>query len=389
MAWLLRADDLLGALDQALRRIEDFPQGRLGILPVQRIDDQVRAAGVLLELGRIDGAPEPLAQTGELHVGSPRRCGEGPRQLGGAVNDAHDPAFVVVARQIVGHRGLAEGGMRLPAHLNDRHQLARCNFLALRPERGRRPERTHRLDFPGLHGEPHPRGAAIAFHDLDVVTQHVLQQQRVLGGRRALSGRAEDEPFGPGFLDALDARAARRGAARRILGQGADPADLVHVVAHVLAAEQKGDGVGRRGQHDPRAVLRTGVEDVVERLDAARTRHVLHDDAWVARHVLAEMRLEEAREGVGAAAGAEADDQCDRLAAIEILGRIGAGLRRGDEQRGAPGRCGQYLANGSFDHLEASLMKIPSGCRIMDGGAEVKRDHGANICRRPSSGAVV
>src|SRR5262245_24554461 len=61
---------------------------------------------------------------------------------------------------------------------------------------------------------------------------------------------------------------------------------------------------------------------MIEHLQAAGAAHVARDDRWIAGHVLAEMARDRARDLVDAAAGARADHQVERLAAVEVSDSI-------------------------------------------------------------------
>src|SRR5262249_46236738 len=62
-------------------------------------------------------------------------------------------------------------------------------------------------------------------------------------------------------------------------------------------------------------------EHVVGRGDAARSRHVLHDDRWIARNVPAEMPCNQARLMIIATADSGSDDEVDLPSGVKILGR--------------------------------------------------------------------
>jgi hypothetical protein len=68
---------------------------------------------------------------------------------------------------------------------------------------------------------------------------------------------------------------------------------------------------------DHGAVLRPAIDEIGG-ANAAGSFHVLNDDARIAGHVLAQIATEGARIEIVAAASAEADDDLDRLALVEI-----------------------------------------------------------------------
>jgi hypothetical protein len=91
------------------------------------------------------------------------------------------------------------------------------------------------------------------------------------------------------------------------IGVPADKADQRHI-----AAEQA------EGRPIPR---RDGIE-IVDRAQAARSRHVLRDDRGMPGKVAAEMARQQAPDHVVAAARPVSDDQIDLPAAIELIGRV-------------------------------------------------------------------
>ena len=96
---------------------------------------------------------------------------------------------------------------------------------------------------------------------------------------------------------------------------------VARVVFVLRAADQRidDDVAGEQAEFQP--VLGRHVEHVVRRDHAAGALHVAHHHRRIARrHVPAEMARDQPRIGVGAAAGIEARDQIDRLAAVEVGG---------------------------------------------------------------------
>jgi hypothetical protein len=90
----------------------------------------------------------------------------------------------------------------------------------------------------------------------------------------------------------------------------------------LAAAEQWLYHHARRETGNGGAVLGGDIVEIVDRLEAAGSRHVLRNEPWIARDVAAHMARERPRIDVIAAAGAEADHHLDGLAGVEIgLGR--------------------------------------------------------------------
>ena len=96
--------------------------------------------------------------------------------------------------------------------------------------------------------------------------------------------------------------------------------NLPRVVFVLGAADQRidHDVAGEQAELEP--VLGRDVEHVVRRDHGAGALHVAHHHGRIARDVAAEMARHQPRIGVGAAAGIEARDQVDGLAAVEIGG---------------------------------------------------------------------
>src|SRR5262249_10236448 len=115
------------------------------------------------------------------------------------------------------------------------------------------------------------------------------------------------------------------GADTHLLRDAAEPGESRRRELRPLAAaEQRLEHHARRESGDRRAVLGGDVVEVVDRLEAAGARHVLRDELGVAGDMAAHMARERARIEVVAAAGAEADEERNRLAGIEV----GFGRRR-------------------------------------------------------------
>src|SRR4029077_150343 len=73
------------------------------------------------------------------------------------------------------------------------------------------------------------------------------------------------------------------------------------------------------------------IVEIVDRLEAAGSRHVLWNEPWIAGDVAAHVARERPYIDVMAAAGAEADQHLDGLAGVEI--GLGRGNRRGPQHR--------------------------------------------------------
>jgi hypothetical protein len=110
---------------------------------------------------------------------------------------------------------------------------------------------------------------------------------------------------------------------------GADPVELPAVELGVLVAEQRLDRGGAAGDREGGAVARHGVGHVVGEQEPAGARHVLHDEARAARNVASHVAGERLGVEARAAAGGEADQDRDLLAAVEVGDRVLRGAGRG------------------------------------------------------------
>ena len=89
----------------------------------------------------------------------------------------------------------------------------------------------------------------------------------------------------------------------------AEPVEPGRVVTRLPGAEQRLERHIVLHHRHHAAVLLGIVIDVVQRGDAARARHVAHDEDRIARLVLADEASDDARQGVVAAAGRRADHE--------------------------------------------------------------------------------
>jgi hypothetical protein len=79
----------------------------------------------------------------------------------------------------------------------------------------------------------------------------------------------------------------------------------------------------------------------VRHLEPARARHVLHDHVRRAWDVAGDVAREQAREHVVLAAGADADQERDGLAAVEVGDRLGMRRHGGAHEHCAARGAGQ------------------------------------------------
>ena len=130
---------------------------------------------------------------------------------------------------------------------------------------------------------------------------------------------------------------------------------------------------------DP-AVSGRDVEEIIDRLETARTRHVLRNHSRIAGNVVRHMTRERAGIDVIAAAGAEPDQQGDGLAGVEIGIRCQRG--RGNHDRSREGRI-QKPARQSFpdpgiNHARHADTSAIASCHSLPRRSRLRQRAGPN-----------
>jgi hypothetical protein len=152
-----------------------------------------------------------------------------------------------------------------------------------------------------------------------------------------------------GVLERLDANGVPCVEEAVRIGHAAEPLHAGGLETRAGAAEEL---VHRRvlidGRNHGPVLRRTGIDEI-GRADAASALHVLHHHSRLARDVLAQIAAERAGIEVVAAAHAEADDDLDGLALVEIGNALRIRGRRKAERK--PDRCGEEY----FDHRVDAL----------------------------------
>ena len=145
---------------------------------------------------------------------------------------------------------------------------------------------------------------------------------------RTVHARRADQHFALlGIVDGLDIAGVPGEAQRGVAAHAADPAVFPRLELGVLIAEQGLDEKPARRQADRGAVARGHVVEVIGHRQAGGARHVLNDHAGLAGEVLGKMPRQQARIHVVAGAGPIADQDAQRLAAVEVR-NVGAGPPR-------------------------------------------------------------
>src|SRR5439155_9480249 len=98
----------------------------------------------------------------------------------------------------------------------------------------------------------------------------------------------------------------------------ADVVDPPPVILGGLVAKERLERHGARHRPDGGAVPGTDIVEPVGKPHAAAAFHVLRQDRWITRNVLAEMAGDHPRVEIIAAADADIDVEIDGFAAVEI-----------------------------------------------------------------------
>ena len=101
----------------------------------------------------------------------------------------------------------------------------------------------------------------------------------------------------------------------------AQPVELGGVEARFFHAEQWRQRRAVLNESDHAAVARGGAEQIIHGNQAAGAWHVLHHDRRIAGNMSADIAADRSGEGVVAAAGAAADDECNGFAFVELVDR--------------------------------------------------------------------
>ena len=119
-----------------------------------------------------------------------------------------------------------------------------------------------------------------------------------------------------------------------VVGEAAEPGEFQRIELDVGGAANAAlrDAAVELREHG--AVLRRRVVQMIGRHQAARTRHVLCDDARMAWNETGKMLSDQPAGDIVEAARAEADDERDRPALVELLDRLRG---RGHEEAGGNG----------------------------------------------------
>ena len=326
---LLRHHRLPGLVEDVGRRGVHFPDRGLQLLAADRIDVELDARRLGLQLGIPHRRHEGRAQRVDaLLAAPPARPHRAARRWSGCRSDRESAS----APRSWRNRGsadalLVELGIALRVLLRQHLDLA-----LLEPGRiGRRHARpalaAAALHLAALHRQIDLPRAGIAGHDLELGAEQVLEQFGEVAGRCAVRRGADDQLLLEHLGEALHRRAGAHQADIDVLVGVADVVELAHVVGGAgAAAEQRLDHRAHEQRADHRAVLRRGVVDVRGGDVARRARHVADDHVRVAGQVLADVPRDGAGIEIVAAAGRRGGDDSDGLAAVELRDGL---LRRG------------------------------------------------------------
>ncbi len=127
----------------------------------------------------------------------------------------------------------------------------------------------------------------------------------------------------PQRVEGRDAARLGEGTGDVVLGRDADVLELARVELDTRLADHLVDYLVAVEIQNRQAVGLGDLIYMIGREQAGGAGHVLDDDGRVPRNLVAQVARDQARVGIEATAGGEADDQFDSLAFVEWRGCIG------------------------------------------------------------------
>src|SRR5882724_8066155 len=201
------------------------------------------------------------------------------------------------------------------------------------------------VDFIAFHGEENVGRGGKSRNELELRAHETIECFRIGVGAGADAGVSDDQFLLLQVLEGLHLGPGHRDADVGFHRRRSDPGDLEGVKSCTCRAGQWSKRGIARDQAKHRAILWRDCVDMVGRVETAATRHVLRDDGWIARQVLADVTGHDAAPAVIAAAGPEADDHRHSLAGQgwSLCGRRRAGRCQDRDESGeaAPERANQ------------------------------------------------
>src|SRR5262249_6292062 len=217
------------------------------------------------------------------------------------------------------------------------------------------------LQFSPFHPQDDFGGAGIAVDDLELRADQGVQEPR--RRLRIDAGGAADDQL---LLEKIVGRLVRRGVPRRHYGHFAvddsDPVETLEIEAYRLRVPVLYQQHAPHHESDDGAVPGCRIVDVIGRRETARSRHVLHDDGWIARDMFAEVARHQTRLSVITAARAGTDDERYLPAGVEFGNRLRCGAYRGEEHASSEQECDTVIIRSNTSMIAPSQgVGVPRG----------------------------
>jgi hypothetical protein len=174
------------------------------------------------------------------------------------------------------------------------------------------------IDLAALHRHHHVVAAGIAFDDLEMRAEHVVEHARELIGVGAGAGAADGKLLGEQILEFGDAGILQRHTDADLVVGAAEPVEFLCIELVALADQERIEGDAAADGAERRAVLRRHAVEPVGEPQAAGAFHVARYQGRVSGNVRAHVTADHARIKVVGAAGRVADIFVDIAAFVEI-----------------------------------------------------------------------
>src|SRR5262249_7349258 len=163
--------------------------------------------------------------------------------------------------------------------------LAVEQCLAAAEQAGPRPAAAP-VDLMALHRQDDFGAAGIAGHDPQRQTKQLAQHVGKYIAFRPAARGADDVSFAAHVIPGPDPGGFDEGADAHLARYASEPGETRRVELSALTAPEQGlEYSTRRERADHGAVPGRDVKEIIDRLETARTRHVLWDDARIARNI--------------------------------------------------------------------------------------------------------
>ena len=179
---------------------------------------------------------------------------------------------------------------------------------------------------------------AITFDDLELRAGETVEGKRQYLGIGTGAGAWNQQLVLLQIGESLDLRRMPRHCQADVAVHAAEPGEFERIDVDLVLAEHRLERQAAPDRAHDGAVLGRNPVDVLFDLEPTGTQHVLHNDDWLARNVVAEVACQHAGVNVVGRAGAGKDQHGQLAALVELLDRLcGGTLRRGCNQQSCSG----------------------------------------------------